>query len=282
MRWLAGLLGWVVLAPLLPAAEWQGYVREDFTVAGRPCILVQPHQPAAGDPWIWRTEFFGAYPPVDLALLARGWRVAYMNAKDMYGAPKAMALFDAFYRELTSAHGLSRRMVLEGFSRGGLYAFNYAALHPERVAALYLDAPVLDIRSWPGSDPRSKEWKQCLAIYGLTPETARTFHGNPLDHIAPVARAHIPIIVVCGGADTLVPMAQNASILERRYRALGGTIEVIVKPGVGHHPHSLANPAPIVDFLLSHDQSGFAMHAGYGPAGSAPASPPAGGGGSVR
>ena len=30
----------------------------------------------------------------------------------------------------------------------------------------------------------------------------------------------------------------------------GGKIEVILKPGGKHHPHSLKDPAPIVDFLL--------------------------------
>jgi hypothetical protein len=27
---------------------------------------------------------------------------------------------------------------------------------------------------------------------------------------------------------------------------------VILKPGVGHHPHSLKDPAPVVEFLLRH------------------------------
>ena len=27
---------------------------------------------------------------------------------------------------------------------------------------------------------------------------------------------------------------------------------VIIKPGAGHSPHSLADPAPIVDFILQH------------------------------
>ena len=34
--------------------------------------------------------------------------------------------------------GLSKRAVLEGFSRGGLYAVNFAAAHPDMTAALYL------------------------------------------------------------------------------------------------------------------------------------------------
>ncbi|MSU24027.1 MAG: alpha/beta fold hydrolase [Opitutus sp.] len=233
-------------------SEWNGFRRLDFTVAGRPCLLVRPTTPAPGQPWIWRTEFFGHEPQGDLALLARGWHVAYMDAKDMYGAPRAIALFDEFYAHLVAHYGLAKRTVLEGFSRGGLYAFNYAAAHPDRVAALYLDAPVLDLHSWPGRNRESKEWGECLAIYGLTEATAVAFKGSPLDRIEPVARAGIPILAVCGDADINVPLAENTAVLEKRYRALGGTIEVIVKPGVAHHPHSLKDPTPIVDFLVKH------------------------------
>jgi alpha-beta hydrolase superfamily lysophospholipase len=57
---------------------------------------------------------------------------------------------------------------------------------------------------------------------------------------------------VCGDADQTVPLAENTAILERRYREAGGTIEVIIKPGGDHHPHSLENPAPVVEFLLRH------------------------------
>ena len=34
-----------------------------------------------------------------------------------------------------------------------------------------------------------------------------------------------------------------------QYTKLSGTIRVIRKPGVGHHPHSLADPAPLVEFI---------------------------------
>jgi hypothetical protein len=48
-------------------------------------------------------------------------------------------------------------------------------------------------------------------------------------------------------------MDENTDIFARRYREAGGTsIEVISKPGVNHHPHSLKDPKPIVDFLLRH------------------------------
>ena len=257
-----GLVGCALMAGCVAPPErsrpndkksvWNGYERSDFEVAGRPALLVAPAVAARGRPWIWRTEFFGHEPQADLALLARGWHVAYLDARNLYGAPRAIALMEAFHAHLTGERGLAKRVVLEGFSRGGLYAFNYAAAHPRQVAALYLDAPVLDIRSWPGKKPESKEWRECLAAYGLTAETVAGFTGGPLDKVAAVAKARVPILSVCGGADKTVPLAENTAVLERRYRELGGTIEVIVKDGVDHHPHSLKDPAPIVAFLVKH------------------------------
>ena len=239
-------------APALQLSKWNGFDRVDFVLAGRPCLVVFPNQVAPGKPWIWRTEFFGHEPQTDLALLARGWHVAYMDAKDLYGGPKAMAWFGEFYPHVVVRFGLAQRVVLEGFSRGGLYAFNFAVAHPTRVAALYLDAPVLDIRSWPGRKRDSKEWAQCLEAYGLTEQSLANFRGNPLDRVITVARAKVPIIAVCGDSDQTVPFAENTAILEQRYREAGGTIEVILKPGVDHHPHSLKDPTPIVDFLVRH------------------------------
>jgi len=241
--------------PPVVKSGWNGYERLDFIVAGRACLLVRPAQAAPGNPWIWRTEFFGTEPQADLALLAKGWHVAYMNVKNLYGAPPAIALLGSFYAHLVANYGLAPRMVLEGFGRGGLFAFNFAVAHPNRVAALYLDAPVLDIRSWPGgkrTTTTAKEWSECLAAYGLTEETVGAFRGNPLDHVAIVARAHVPIIAVGGDADPEVPYAQNTAILEQRYRDYGGAIQVVLKPGGGHDPHSLPDPAPIVNFLLEH------------------------------
>lgn len=260
-RFMFPALLFVVAPVLLPAANvgrpsaiqqssWNGFQRLDFEVAGRASILVRPMNPAPGLPWIWRTEFFDHAPQVDRALLARGWHVAHIDAKDMYGGPKAMGLFNQFYAHLIVNFGLAKRVVMEGFSRGGLYAFNFAATHPSRVAAVYLDAPVLDIRSWPGRDRNSKEWTECLDAYGLTEQSLVAFRGNPLDRVVPVAKGNVPVIVVCGDADKTVPFAENTAVLQQRFLDLGGTIEVILKPGADHHPHSLEDPTPVVDFLL--------------------------------
>ena len=232
--------------------EWHGYERLDFVVAGQPAILIVPKEPAPGRPWIWRAEWFGDRhgPQVGLELLKRGWHYAYINASDRYGSPEAMRIFDAFYRKLTTGFSLAPKAVIEGFSRGGLYAFNFAADYPERVSALHLDAPALDLKSWPGYD--TSRWPEVATHYGLTLEEMETAQVSPLDRVAPVVQARIPIIGVSGDADPIVKRDENLAVLEKRYRAAGGTIEVILKPGAGHSPHSLPDPTPIVEFILRH------------------------------
>jgi pimeloyl-ACP methyl ester carboxylesterase len=237
-------------------STWEGYERLDFTVDGRACFLVAPHSPAGGRPWIWRTEFFGHEPQGDLALLGRGFHAAYMDVQNMYGAPVAMGHMDAFYAHLTTHYGLAKGTVLEGFSRGGLFALNWAARRPDCVACLYLDAPVCDFKSWPAGRGRGtgspEDWELCKEAYGLTEEEALAYRLNPVDNLEPLARAGIPILSVCGELDEAVPIEENTRVVERRYRALGGEITVISKPLCGHHPHSLEDPAPIVGFILKH------------------------------
>ncbi|MCX6909568.1 MAG: GDSL-type esterase/lipase family protein [Verrucomicrobia bacterium] len=254
---LALLAGWLVAAE--PAAQkslWNGFDRCDFVVDGRAGFVVAPKSAAPGKPWAWRTEFFGHEPQGDIALLGKGFHVAYYKVSDMYGAPQAIEWMRQFQEHVERQFGLAPCAVLEGFSRGGLYAFNYAATHPDKVAALYLDAPVLDVRSWPGGKGKgvgSKGcWEQCLRIFNLTEETAKDFKGSPLDRIEPVAKAKIPILSVCGETDKVVPFEENTAILAKRYRELGGEIEVICKPNCDHHPHSLKDPTRIVNFILRH------------------------------
>ncbi len=54
-----------------------------------------------------------------------------------------------------------------------------------------------------------------------------------------------------GDADDIVPLAENTAVVEKRYKALGGSIQVIVKPSVDH-THGLTDPTPITHFILKH------------------------------
>ena len=60
------------------------------------------------------------------------------------------------------------------------------------------------------------------------------------------------MVHVVGDKDDVVPPSENAMLVEERYRKLGGTITVIHEPDKGHHPHGLADPAPVVNFLIDH------------------------------
>ena len=77
-------------------------------------------------------------------------RQAYIRLSDQYGAPEAVEEMERFRRYMVRRLDLSPRMGLIGLSRGGLYAVQYAGQYPQHTAALYLDAPVVDIQSWPG------------------------------------------------------------------------------------------------------------------------------------
>ncbi|MCB9769677.1 MAG: prolyl oligopeptidase family serine peptidase [Candidatus Omnitrophica bacterium] len=235
-------------------SDWFGYTKYDFNFDGKDCCVVEPKTTAPGKPWIWRARFWGHEPQTDLALLAEGFHVAYMDVANLFGNPEAVAHWNAFYDYLTAEHGFAVRPALEGMSRGGLIVYNWAAANPDRVACIYADAPVCDIKSWPGGlgegTGNSEMWPLCLEAYGLTDETVKTFKGNPIDHLEPLAKAGVPLLHICGDADQGVPLSENTAILAERYRALEGPIKLIIKAGVGHHPHSLEDPAPIVRFIL--------------------------------
>lgn len=227
-----------------PRAPLSKYETVEFEVDGRKCKLAKPEKAASGNPWIWRCRFFGAFPAVDEALLADGWHVATIDVANLFGAPEAMEAFDHFYKHMTGEKGLHSKPVIEGFSRGGLPATLWPMQNPDKVSGIYLDAPVLNIHTWPRRTSPAT-WAVCMKVWGLTEETADSWVG-PLVQLEKLAEANIPILLIAGGGDDVVPFAENGGILAERFRALGGDLTLTVKAGCGHHPHSLYDPAPAV------------------------------------
>ena len=247
----------VAMTATAVAQTWEGYQQENFKIGERKAFLIVPKQAAAGKPWIWRTEFFGHEPQGDKALVEKGFHVAYVDVQNLYGAPKALDAMDEMYAHVTDKFQLSKKVVLEGFSRGGLFSLNWAARHPDRVTCIYNDAPVCDFKSWPGGRGKGKgspgDWQRMKSAYGFaSDEEALAYKLNPVDNLAPLAKAGIPILHVCGADDEVVPMEENSLLAEKRYKELGGSFTLISKPNCGHHPHSLPDPTPIVEFVLKH------------------------------
>lgn len=235
--------------------NFYGYKGYDFKLDGMDCKIVLPRHEAKGKPWVLRARFWGHQPQADIALLERGFHIAYCDVADLYGAPEATRRWDKFYKQLVKA-GFSKKVVLEGMSRGGPIVYNWAMANPDKVACIYADAPVMDLTSWPGGFGTGKGSKEdtdrMMQVYGFnTLGELKSYSGRHIDRIAgAMAKARIPAVHVVGDADEVVPYAENTKLLEEALDRNGWPLTVIHKPGIGHHPHSLDNPAPIVDFIL--------------------------------
>ena len=242
------------------STKWEGFARHDFKVDGTDATVVVPDKPLPGRPWVWRGEFFGAFADADLALVKAGWHLAYLNIPDLFGSPKAIAKWEVFHAAMVTDYGMNPKPGLIGLSRGGLYCMNWAAAHPDRTLAVYLDNAVCDFKSWPGGAPKKLgtgkgsggEWKKLLAAYDFTSDAdALAYKLNPVDNLAPLAEAKVPLLLVYGDKDTVVPHAENSESVYDRYKALGGPVERVVKPGQDHHPHGLKDVTPVVKFFAA-------------------------------
>ena len=218
-----------------------------FVYNGYEATVIRPEHP--NGKWIWKTEFFHAFDEAEQELSARGYTRVYYRISNKYGSYAAVRLMHAFYRYVTEKFALSEKCVLFGFSRGGLYAFNFALSYPEYVDKIYLDAPVLDMRTWP---PRgSRERAELLEEYSLDDETIERFRGHPVENLAEFFALDLPFLLVAGGADEVVPFARNAGRVIAYCREHGIPLHAIVKPDCKHHPHSLDDVTPIVQFVES-------------------------------
>lgn len=242
---------------LKPTKEFNfyGYKGYQYNDNGVTYYIVKPNQVAEGNPWIWRARFWGHEPQVDIDLLEQGFHLTYCDVADLFGSYKAVARWDRFY-ELATDAGLNKKAVLEGMSRGGLIVYNWAVKNTKKVACIYADAPVMDIKSWPFDWGEFRDTdgrlKRLMASYDFADTVAAyAWKKNPIDHARKIAKANIPILHVVGDADTGVPVAENTAIFEERLVKYGYKLEVIHKPNVGHHPHSLNDPEPIVKFILN-------------------------------
>ena len=185
--------------------------------------------------------------------LKRGFILSTWNFRTSLAARK----WNDLHSVLTNEHGFAEKPALIGLSCGGLYCYQWAIENPQKVACLYGDAPVSDMRSWPrgkgdGFDSPD-DWKKLMKVFGFASEAeAIAYNGNPIDNLTSLVENHVPILHVYGDVDDVVLWKENTGVLAERYRQMGGDITLIGKPGCDHHPHGLSDPALVVDFILKH------------------------------
>ena len=238
------LFALLLVSGTVSAQSWEqpyadrGFTVQDTVICGRRAVFVVP--PQANGRWIARPAFIGAFAQVDDALLELGWSFGLLDLMDEYATPDAQEAFTVFCDYGYKRYGLSRKVVLEGLSRGGWFSLVYAENHPDRVDKLYLDAPLCDLTNFRNEHIRKagEQW----AAAGIPEEKFRTYAK---DHFSRVKG--MPIIVVYGAADPTVPFEQQFGTFD-----LSGCrdLSLIGKTGVGHHPHSLSPCDTIVRFLV--------------------------------
>ena len=216
-----------------------------FEFKGYEATVIRPENP--NGKWVWKTEFLYAFDTAERELLDRGYTRVYYSISNKYGSYHAVRLMHEFHKHVVREFSLEDKCLLFGFSRGGLYAFNYALFYPECVDKIYLDAPVLDMRSWPPEGSENRE--QVYAEFDLTPETIETFRGHPIENLSEFFSHGIPLILVAGGADEIVPFEENSGKMIEFCKNHNIDITYIIKPECKHHPHSLDDVSPIVEFI---------------------------------
>ena len=185
-------------------------------------------------------------------MLARGWHLAWIANLTRWHHEEDDAVKDRFCGFLQAEFGLSGRCLPVGMSCGGMLAVHFAARYPQRVIGLYLDAPVMNLLSCPAAMGKAELddelWGEFQEKTGMTLSELICFRDHPMDHIGTLLENKIPVFLVAGDSDTVVPYEENGKLLYDAYIRHGGCITQVVKPGCGHHPHGLEDLTPLVEF----------------------------------
>ena len=221
---------------------------ESFLLNGRHAFIMAPKQAAKvqeakvqeakvqeGKPWIFYGPTLSPYPDqaeswMHRQFLDAGIAVAGIDVGEAYGSPHAFPHFDALYREMLK-RGYSKTPALFGRSRGGLWVSSWAIEHPDRVAGIGGIYPVYDYTTYPGIH-------RAAPVYGLSPDQLLAGQDklNPIKRAGVLAKAKIPVFIIHGTDDTVVPLEANSAALEKIYEieGQGDLIEVIKAKGQGH------------------------------------------------
>lgn len=226
-----------------------------FRVGTNIAFVIPPSKAATNGatPWVWYAPTLQGLPSGSEKWMfekfgAAGIAVAGIDVGESYGNPAGRAAFTALHEELTTKRNFSRKPVLLGRSRGGLMTLCWAAENADKVGGFAGIYPVCNIASYPGV-------AKAAPAYGLTPDElkAKLAEHNPVDRLAALAKARVPLFAIHGDKDHLVPLDVNSALLKSRYAELGGTMDVNIPPGQGHSMWpGFFQSEDLVKFVLEH------------------------------
>lgn len=231
--------------------EWLGALRHKIMINGNVAWVVEPADPLPGKKWFWLPEWPDAFPERNgvVQLLQLGYHMIYINVYGKYANDEALEVMKGFYNYLKGL-GFAAKGALTGMSLGGLYSFRYAQKYPETVACIYADAPVADLCY--REDTGRADSEAIRRAYNIDAEGLKDHPLSPVNNFRSIVEAGIPLLLIMGLADTVLPPERHGLLLAERWKKAGGEVELITRPSWGHHPHGLDNPMKIVRFILQH------------------------------
>lgn len=185
----------------------------------RGMAIVIPKTALEGRPWILRADPITRDAVVDQALLAKGYHIVMPPLTEQSGPSREQ--WDNVYKFLTE-RGFSKKPAFEATGTAAGEAYTWAEANAEKVACIFCENPAL----------RSLMSKQ-----------------SPLENLAPLAKANVPLLHDCGSLDPW--LNDHTRAVEKKYKELGGQITVLIKEGAAHFPTAPKDVKTVVDFLTT-------------------------------
>ena len=227
---------------------------ESFKLNGDDAFVILPKgwRNKKNIPWVWYAPTLDGLPAKSeqwmfKRFLKSGVAIAGIDVGESYGSPAGRAKYDDFYNYLAKSRNFSNKPCLLARSRGGLMLYSWAAENPQSVSGIAGIYPVCHIASYPGI-------KNACGAFGLTVEqlSADLVKHNPIDRLAGLAKAKVPIFHIHGDQDKVVPLNKNSAIVAEKYKQLGGEMTLEVVPGQGHNMWSgWFESETLVEFVLT-------------------------------
>jgi alpha-beta hydrolase superfamily lysophospholipase len=227
---------------------------ETFEIEGHKAFVYAAPRASQGKPWLWYAPTLNGVSIVQRKLyfehlMEAGIGIAGFDLGEVRGAPASTAKFTLFYDEMVK-RGWSPKPILLGQSRGGLVMLAWGTRNPDKVRAFVGIYPVCNLASWPLKNSKSATLADFAMPEAELLEKLNQF--NPVDNLQGLVANKVPMFVVHGDSDIVVPYDDNARLLKERYEAGGGSITVKVIPGEGHKVSpSFFECQELVDFVLA-------------------------------
>ena len=228
--------------------DYYGFSGYNFIFDGLNAKIVKPNCTPNGK-WIYKTEYFSAFPSAEIEFLNRGYHLLFNENYTRWAPDSDISRKVEFIKFVSKEFNLDKKCILVGMSCGGMYAVKLTAKAPELISAMYIDAPVMNLLSCPCDlgIAKSNLFEEYYRVMKVSKSELLSYRENPIDVMHVLIENDIPVVLVSGDSDYIVPYVENGYHLEKLYKENGGRIKVYIKPGANHHPHGLDDPNIIVN-----------------------------------